>query len=593
MGKFLVRLFAVIGVVAVLVLAGIIVLGSVLIDRLGAPEPPARFVLDLDLRQGAPDAAPPGPLARRLTDAPATLGEVVRALDLAAVDDRVVAVAARFGPDTFGPAVAQELRQAVERYRESGKPAIAHADSFGELSPGNWSYLTASAFDEVRLQPGGGVGLTGVISEQPFADALLTDLGIETPVFRHGEYKTAPNAVTEASMPPAQREMLESLVGDLADQLVAGIAESRGLDRQAVIDLMNQGPLLAGQALEGGLIDGLGHWRDLRAELREADEPGDEGSETGILDVADYLGAADGAPVEPAGRFALVWANGMIVEGESEAPGFGPGPTLMGADTVSRAITDAVDDDRYDAIVLRIDSGGGSAVASEVIRDAVRYAREAEKPLIVSMGGAAASGGYWIAADAQEIVANPGTLTGSIGVFAGKPVLEDLWDDLGVEWDRVAVGRNAGMFSINQPYSPAARARIEAAIDAIYGQFLEVVAEGRGMEVERVREIAEGRVWTGAQALEIGLVDRLGGLGTATLAAAEAVGLAPDAPIWLEPVPPQRGPLEDLLDLTSSVLAGAQSASALARLTTLAEEAAPLLSPAVGGPARMPETGLR
>jgi protease-4 len=257
MGKFLVRLFAVIGVVAVLVLAGVIALGSMVLDRLGAPDVPDRFVLELDLRQGAPDGPPPGPLARRLTGAPATLGEVVRALDRAAEDDRVVGVAARFGPDSFGPAVAQEIRDAVARYRESGKPAIAHADSFGELSPGNWSYLAASAFDAVLLQPTGGVGLTGVSAEQPFARELLLEIGIEPQVARHGAFKTAPNVATERSMPQPQREMLESLVGDLADQLVAGIAESRGLDREAVGGLMDRGPLLAQQAVDGGLVDRL------------------------------------------------------------------------------------------------------------------------------------------------------------------------------------------------------------------------------------------------------------------------------------------------------------------------------------------------
>ncbi|NBB82785.1 MAG: signal peptide peptidase SppA, partial [Alphaproteobacteria bacterium] len=511
MGKFIVRLFAVIGLIAVLLIAGVITLGGLVFDRFSAPPAPDRMVLELDLRQGAPDQAPPGRLTRRLTDGTDTLGEVTRALDRAAEDERVVAVVARFGPDSFGPAVAQELREAVGRFRESGKPAIAYAESFGELAPGNWSYLAASAFDEVRLQPGGGVGLTGVVSEAPFAADLLADLGIEVEVFRREDYKTAPNTVTETGYTEAQREMTESLVGDFADQLVAGIAEGRGLDRTAVERLMNDGPLPADRAIDGGLIDGLIHWRDLLAEVRAG---AGEGPEPEGLGAAAYLSAT--GPVEaPDGRIAVIWATGMITEGESERPGFGLGPSVMGADTVSRSIVEAIESDRWDAIVLRIVSGGGSATASEVIRDAVREAAEAGKPLIVSMGSAAASGGYWIAADAAAIVAQPGTLTGSIGVFAGKPVLEDLWEDLGVEWDRVTEGRNAGMFSINRPYTAAQRARLQAAIDSIYQRFLTVVAEGRDLDVARVREIAGGRVWTGAQAREIGLVDRLGGLGTA------------------------------------------------------------------------------
>ncbi|MEQ8964280.1 MAG: S49 family peptidase [Azospirillaceae bacterium] len=585
MGRFIVRLFAVIGVIAVLLVAGAITAGTLLLDRLGAPETPPRMVLELDLRGGLPAGPPPSPIRRRFAGAPPTLDETIVALERAADDDRVAGVVARFGGDTFSAATAQSLRDAIARFRESGKPAIAHADSFGEFSPGTIAYYAASAFDRVTLQPGGTVGIVGLRSEVPFAAEALADLGIEPQVEKRGRYKTAPNTATETGLTPAHRAMLESVVSDTTGQIVAGIAESRGLDRGEVRTAVDRAPLLADEAASAGFVDGLVHWRDL---VDEATAPADGGPTAERVDAATYLAVAP-TPDEPDARVGVIYVAGLIAEGEGESGGVGP--TVAGADRIAAALDEAARRDGIDAVILRIESGGGSPSASEVIRRAVVATREAGKPVIVSMGGAAASGGYWIAVDADTIVAQPATLTGSIGVFAGKPVLTDLLDDLGVSVEGVQQGRNADLFSLTVPYGEN-RERAAAMVDAIYDRFVTLVAEGRGLDRAAVLEVAEGRVWTGAQARELGLVDRLGGLGAAIDAAGETLGLEPGSTILPTVLPRPKSPVEDLMELAGGVVAAAAHAETMGRVASLVERTETWLLAPGSRALTMPEAGL-
>ncbi len=267
-----------------------------------------------------------------------------------------------------------------------------------------------------------------------------------------------------------------------------------------------------------------------------------------MIDLADY--AATIEPASEAQAVALVYGVGQIQRGDSEQ-----GPVsgwLMGSDTVAQALADATDDPDVRAILFRIDSGGGSAVASDTIGHQVRRAVEQGKPVIVSMGDLAASGGYWIAMDATRIVAEPGTLTGSIGVVAGKPVLAQLWQDLGVVWGNAQRGANADMWTTTQNYGPRGRARLEAFLDATYDAFTAGVARGRDLPVDKVLDVAQGRVWTGAQAMERGLVDQLGGFADALAATRQEIGVEPDAPLELRRYPPPRTIWDEAFQLLSA-----------------------------------------
>jgi protease IV len=548
MRRFLIGLLATIGGLALLAIAG----GALAIWLLmpaGPPELPERIVLDLDLREGLPEVPPSDPLIVLGLQEQLTLSDVVLALDRAAADERVRGVVARLDGDAPGFAQAQELREAVQRLRAAGKFAIAFADSFGEFGPGTRGYYLASAFEQIDLQPLGALGLTGLLIETPFLRGLLEKVGVQPDLDKRGAYKTAADMFTERGLTPANREMLSSIADSLIGQIEAGIAEGRSLEPGEVARLAGAGPYSADEALSARLIDHQRYWDEV---VEEAQGRAGEGSRR--IRVADYLGATHMGLEAEAPVVGLVYGVGQIQRGDSE---YGPAQGwIMGGDTVAGALADAIDDPEVDAILFRIDSGGGSAVASETISRQVRRAIAAGKPVIASMGEVAASGGYWIAMDASSIVARPATLTGSIGVLAGKPVLAGLWDKLEVEWGMVQRGENASMWSLNLPFSPQGRARLEAFLDRIYDAFVDGVARGRKLPVEKVREVAQGRVWTGQQAAAFGLVDQLGGFAQALVLAKEAAGAAPDQPVELRSFPRARSTLEQLLALLNGPFSG-------------------------------------
>jgi protease-4 len=539
MRRVLIGVLATIGAIALLLTAGGVAAAWLLFGR--EPRLPDQMIVTLDLREDLPEMHGADPLEAIGLAQPPTLIEITLGLEQAARDPRVRGLVARLDGEGPGLAQAQELRSAVARFREQGKFAYAHADSFGEFGPGTVGYYLAAAFDEIHLQPLGGVGLTGILIETPLLRGLLDRLGIEPSGAKRGAYKNAADIFTDSSLSPQHRESLESLASSLDQQIKSGIAESRGLTIDEVGRLIDEGPYMAEEARAAGLIDQLHYWPEV---LELAESRAGAGSE--LVSVAAYARTVetlpDGAPV-----VALVQGIGQIQRGDSD---HGPvGGWLMGADTVAQALADAIDDPDVAAILFRIDSGGGSAVASETIGREVRRAVGQGKPVIVSMAATAASGGYWIAMDASRIVADPGTLTGSIGVFAGKPVLSGFWDELGVSWGQVARGANATMWSNLVDYDRRGRARLDAFLDQVYAAFTDGVARGRGLSRDEVLGIAQGRVWTGQQAKELGLVDELGGFARALALAKEAGGIAPDQPIELRPFPRPRDLWEQALDL--------------------------------------------
>ena len=501
---------------------------------------PDRIVLTADWRASLGETAGPPDLLNLRFRPPPTVTDTVLALDAAARDPRVRGLVVRLAETEHGFAVAQELREAVLRFRAAGKFAIAEADTFGELGSGNEGYYIATACESIALQPGGIVGLTGIAVQIPLARDLLASLGIRMEVLRRAEFKSAFESLTDTELSGPNREQLDALLDSLNGQLVAGIAEQRKLTPEQVQALIDRGPLSADEAREAKLVDMLYyHDQTMASALGRA-----QGE---AVDLESYL--ARGLPNvgQPAAHIALVRAAGLVRRGE------GALGTEIAADDLVETLDEVARDPELAAVLLRLDTGGGSAVASESIRRALVELRSARKPVIVSMGNSAASGGYWIAMGADRIVAQPATLTGSIGVIGGKPVLEEAWRKLGVNWATITRGAHAADWSINEPFSDSARARVDALIGWLYDRFTSLVAEARGLPQARVEQLARGRVWSGEAAARLGLVDTLGGLDEALAAVRQSLKLPADAPLAIAVRPVESNPLRAFLRSVSPI----------------------------------------
>ncbi len=534
------------------------------------PEIPDRSVLSLDLSAGLVEARSDNPFAQLSLGQVLTLREAVEALEAAGEDPRVQGLIARLGIGELGIAQVQELRQAISEFRESGKFTIAFAESFGEGGNGTLHYYLASAFGEVWLQPSGGFDVTGLALETPFLREALDKLGIVPRLSQREEYKGAMNTFTDHELPAPQRENLQQLLDSWLGQVARDIAAARGGDEGAVRAAIDSAPHSAAAALDQGLVDQLGYWDEVSAAVMS--EAGDEAE---FLPLMTYAQAHDPLPT-PGPTVALIYGLGPVVLANSDDDGvFGDG--VMASDTVSEAIATAIEDPEIEAIVLRIDSPGGSYVASDVIWREVQLAREADKPLIVSMSNVAASGGYFVAAPAHKIVALPGTITGSIGVVSGKLIFTGLWDKLGINWDGVEAGAAAGYWSMNRDFSPEEWARLQASLDRVYADFTGKVADGRSMASDDVAAAAKGQVWTGEDARDLGLVDELGGLKAALALAAEAAGAPGERP-RVKVLPEPRDPFQALMeDLLAGQIGAARLRAVLRDLTRLAAYFRPLM----------------
>ncbi|MEU4577139.1 signal peptide peptidase SppA [Nonomuraea sp. NPDC023979] len=540
----------------------------------------APLVLELDLTEGVIEGPPADPLAAVLSMRKPRLSDVLAGLKRARQDSRVKALIVKIGGNPLGLATVQELRQAVVRFRASGKLTVAFGETFGEFGSGTVPYYLASAFERVYLQPSGDVGLTGIALEQRFVKGALTKLGVGYEMGQRHEYKTAANTFTHDHMTEPHRESVGRIVESVTGQLTAGIADGRRLDPAKVRELFDQGPFIGAEALQAGLVDGLAYRDEVYDEVKRA-----AGDEAHLLYVSRYAkgAAVRKLPNPTADGIALIHGMGQIRTGRSGRSPLG-GSGAMGSDTISAALRAARRDDHVKAVVFRVDSPGGSYVASDTVWREVVLTRKV-KPIIVSMGDLAASGGYFVSMAADVIVAQPGTLTGSIGVSGGKPVLSELLERIGVTSETVAEGANAGMFSTSRGFSPEQWERVNAWLDRIYDDFVGKVAEGRSLTRERAHELARGRVWTGGDARDNGLVDELGGLEDALALARKRAGLADDAPVRTYP---RLNPLERLRGPDSSE----DRAAALTRVRLdawgpLARLSAELGLPA-GGPLSLP-----
>lgn len=498
-----------------------------LVRELPGLRAPAPVVLEVDLTGGLVTEPPSDPIsALRQRNTP-SLVAVVAALREAVEDPRVVGVVL-LGGGSVSAAQADELGDAVDALREAGTSTYAFASAYGELGAGTVPYALASRCAEVWLQPSGQVGLTGVSGAITLVRGVFDQVGVEPQFGQRREYKTAADLFSAREVSDANREMTTRLATSAMDHLVTVICDRRGIDQDALRGLVAQAPLSARHALEHGLVDRLGYRDELDAHLRTTH------GEIELLYAHRYARrhgerAGVGRLVRRGGpQVAVVAVHGAIVEGRGRQGGPGPGGRRAGGDTVVAALRSAGESDRVKAVVLHIDSPGGSYVASDAIRRAVLQLRATGRPVVASMGDVAASGGYYAAMPADRVFALPTTITGSIGVLAGKFVVAELAQKLGVVREVIGTGPNATMFAPDVGFTEEQRARLEQWLDEVYDDFVANAAADRGMAKEVLEPLARGRVWTGADALAHGLVDEHGGRTAAVDHACRMAGLARD-----------------------------------------------------------------
>ncbi len=538
MSKIFVRILAVVGGLAIIgLLVGVAVWG---IFSMGRGTVPGKTILEVDLEKGIIEEIPDDPIASVMLKDTPVMRDLVDALEKGADDDRVVGLVARVGASRIGMAQIQELRDAVIAFRAKKKPAVAYAETFGEVGPGGGAYYLATAFDQIWLQPSGDIGLTGIILESPFLRGTLDKLGVKPRMDHRYEYKNAMNLYTDKKYDPYYKEAMERLMNSWFSQMVKGISESRHLTEAQVRSLMDRGPFLGKEALDAGLVDALGYKDEVYAAVKKK-----AGAGAKLLFLGQYLKRA-GRPHQEGKTIALIYGVGGVSRGES---GYSPmtGDATMGSDDVAAAFRQAAADRSVKAILFRVDSPGGSYVASDTIwRETVR-AKKAGKPVIVSMGDLAGSGGYFVAMAADKIVAQPATITASIGVLGGKMLTSGFWDMLGLSWDEVHTSANSTIWTGTRDYSPAEWDRFQAWLDRVYADFTSKVAEGRKLPKEKVLQIAKGRIWTGEDAKGLGLVDELGGFPVALRLAKKAAGIPEKEDVHLKLYPPKKTTLEMLL----------------------------------------------
>jgi protease IV len=496
----------------------------------GGPHLGGQTYLALDLSGDIPEESP-SDIGNFFERRPPSLRTLVESLDRAARDPKVTGVVVRVSSlPTSGWGQVQELRNAITRFRTSGKPAYAHLEFCG-----NKEYYLATACTKVYAVPTALLDVTGLETEVTFFRGTLDKLGVQAQFEGVGKYKNAPNQFTEKGFTEPHREQMEALLDSLYAEYATGIAQARGLTPEQVQAVVDQGPYDAVSAKKAGLVDELLYRDELEQRLSGA-EPMKPGR---------YVKRSRSTAFDSRPKVALVYAVGEIISGESQTSPFGG--SFAGSDTIAGAIREAREDSGIKAILLRVDSPGGSGTASDVIWREVELARKS-KPVVVSMGDVAASGGYYIAMGSDAIVAQPGTITGSIGVFGGKFSLRGLYDKIGLSKEVLTRGKAAALFSEYRPWSDEERQRIRALMVAFYDDFVAKAAKGRGKERDDVHQVAQGRVWTGAEAKRIGLVDHLGGMDVALDVAKQRARIAKDQDVRLVELPERKGLFEQILE---------------------------------------------
>lgn len=513
---------------------------ALIVGTLGRTSVPENSLLVVNVTGSLPDYAPVDPIAESLGMGQGrSFTGLLTQLRKAKVDKRIGAVLLDINFPSIGWAKAEELRNAVKDLRSSGKPVYAYMQ-IGT----NKEYFIAASAEKVFLPPSGDIYINGLAAEAMFFKGSLDKLGVEADVIQIGpKYKNAPDQYTKTEMGEGQEEVLNAIVDEYYNTLAAAIAEARGKSSDDVKTLIDSAPYNAVQAHELGLIDGALYREQVYEEIRTRLGYGADTSLRTISDTKYRDVTPDSVGLNNGERVAVIYASGAINIGPSSSGVFSG--EMVGSDTVVKAVNDAAADTTIKAIVLRVDSPGGSALASDLIWHAVENAK-AKKPVVVSMADAAASGGYYIACNANKIVAQPTTITGSIGMFMGKPIVKGMYDWLGVTNEYVMRGKNAGIFRETEKWTPEERAKmVEQANNVYYTNFIPKVAQGRAKTVEEVDTLGQGRVWTGSQAKANGLVDEFGGLERAIDIAKELAQLPADKDVRRVVLPAPRTMLDN------------------------------------------------
>jgi protease-4 len=481
---------------------------------------------------------------------PLVLHDYLDAMDTAATDSHVTGLVLRIGPLETGWAKLEEMRNHLMSFRKSGKPSICYLGYDGIQNP---EYYLASACQQIWLVPTAPVSIRGMMAQALFLRGTLDKLKIVPEFYHIAEFKTAGNTFTEKKFTPAHREEVEGLLHSVYNEYLDDASKGRNMDRAAFEALVNKGPFASNDAVTNKIVDRLAYWDQVQDYFKSRDH---KWSPIGLIQYRSSV-KNDGSST-----IAVVHASGLIVSGDSgSTPG---GGSVMGGDSVAADLRSARQNSNIKAIVLRVDSGGGSVVGSEVIRREVELAN-AVKPVVVSMSDVAASGGYWIAAPARKIVADRNTITGSIGVLIGKMNISGLYSLLGMSTDSVATSDNASLFSAQQNFTPAQREYIQKSLDQTYADFTKGVAEGRKMTVEAVDKVGKGRVWSGSQAKELGLVDELGGLDRAVEIAKGLANIPAGESVRLLRYPEERSFFQQLMQREKDTMNESQSLESMLR----------------------------
>jgi len=529
------------GILAVLLLVGLIGVAVIVSAfRKGSPTIRNNSVLGLRVAGSLPDYAPEDPFRRFFGGPDQSLTGLVMQLKKAKVDTRIKAVTLDIDMSGVGWGKAEEIRDAIADFRTSSKPVYAYME-FGL----NKEYYIATACDKIFVPPPGELFITGLAADVMFFRGSLDKLGIYPEIYQIGKYKSAGDMFTQKKMTDAHREYVNSLLDDLYNRYVTAIAQARHKTPDEVRQLIDNAPYNAAKAKEAGLIDETVYRDQLDKQIK---------AQLGYKDSDQFapVRAADYREVPPESlglnkgeKIAVIYATGDIGSGRSQnSPS---GEQSIGSDTLAKAVTDAAEDKSIKAIVIRVDSPGGSGLASDIIWHAVDAANQ-KKPVVVSMSDVAASGGYYISASASKIVAQPSTITGSIGVVAGKPVMRGFYDWLGISNEYVLRGKQAGMFRETEKFSDSERAKFEDWIKTTYyGDFVPKVARGRNKDAQYIDSVGQGRVWTGAQAKDRGLVDEFGGLDRAVEVAKQLAKIPADKGVERVILPYPQTFLQELL----------------------------------------------
>ncbi len=527
----------VVGVVLVALIGLALLVAAV---RQNEPSIADNSVLSLRVAGSLPDYVPYDPLRKFFGGTDQSLTNLVMQFKKAKVDKRIKVIILEINMSGAGWGKSEEIRDAIADFRSSGKQIYAYMEYATDKE-----YYIASACDKIYLAPPGELFINGLAADVMFFRGSLDKLGIYPDMVQMGKYKTAVETFTRKDMSDANREFMNSLLDDLFNRYVETVAKARGKTPDEMRAFVDDAPHSAAKAKELGLIDGAAYMDEIEKELKQ---------QLGYKE-ADDLHIVSGSAysqVEPESlglnegeKIAVIYATGDIGSGKSEnSPG---GSQSIGSDTLVKALNDARDDKTIKAIVIRVDSPGGSGLASDIIWHAVESAK-AKKPVVVSMSDVAASGGYYIAAGAHKIIAEPSTITGSIGVFAGKPVLKGFYDWIGVSNEYILRGKQAGMFRESEKFTPEERAKFEELIKrTYYDDFVPKVAKGRSKTAEYVDSVAQGRVWTGSQGKERGLVDEFGGLDRSVEVAKELAKIPNDKGVKRVILPYPRTFLQELM----------------------------------------------